>query len=105
MVSDYLIDQDERDYEEAMQRCLIREAAVHVINGMDRASAIGHVKEIGDLRSAAEESENVVRDEDGNVESYLESKLEPPSEEGIKQSQIEAIYRELCDKEGICPEG
>ncbi|MBL8501666.1 MAG: hypothetical protein LZF63_13060 [Nitrosomonas sp.] len=101
MSQDYITAQQEEEYKESNRRYLLWEAAIHVINGMDRESAKEHVYEIDFLRSEAEQSDNVMRDEEGYVESYLESKLNPPSTEGMNKSQIATIHKELCESEGV----
>lgn len=101
MSPDYITEQQEEEYEESNKCYLLREAAIHVINGMDRKSAIEHVYEIGFLRSEAEQSGNVVLDEEGYVESYLKSELDSPSTEGMNKFQIDAIHKELCESEGV----
>jgi hypothetical protein len=105
MSPDYIIEQQEEEYEESNKYRLLWEAAIHVINGMNRESAIKHVYKIDFLRSEAEQSDNVVRDEEGYVESYLESKLNPPSTAGMYKSQIDAIHKELCASEGVSFKG
>ena len=101
MAMDYITEKQENKYQEYKQSSLLREAAIHVITGMSRVSAIEHVNEINYLREEAERVENVVRDEDGFVECYLESELNPPSEKGINKYQIDAIHKGLCESEGV----
>jgi hypothetical protein len=101
MSPDYITEQQEEEYEESNKSHLLREAAIHVIKGMDRKSAIKHAYEIGFSRSEAEQSGNVVLDKEGYVESYLESELNPPSTEGMNKFQIDTIHKELCDSEGV----
>jgi hypothetical protein len=101
MSPDYITEEQEKEYEESNKRYLLREAAIHVIKGMDRKSAIEHVNEIAFLRTKAGQSGNVVLDENGHVESYLESELVSPSTEGMNKFQIDAIHKELCEYEGL----
>lgn len=104
MAEDYKTQEQEAEFDEEKLRSLILEAATHVINGIPRHTAINYVKEIDARRSEAERRGEVVKDENGFVESYLDSELEPPSTEGINEAQIKAIYFELCATEGIDPE-
>ena len=104
MPEDFRTQEQEAEIEEIKQRSLLREAAIHVINGMTRDDAVRHIQEKDYLRSEAESREQVVRDEDGMVESYLDSELEPPTSKGLNDEQINAIHRDLCADEGISSE-
>ena len=104
MSADYIIEQQEQECREENERHFIREVAIHVIKGMARNSAIEHVKQINYLRSEAELKNHVIRNVEGHVTGYLESGLMYPDTNNIKESQIYAIYLELCDSEGISPE-
>ena len=101
MAEDYITAQQEDDYEQNNLCFLLREAAIHIINGMSEYSAINHVKQIAYLRSEAEQSGNVIKDGDGFIECYLESELSPPSDEGMNKAQIYAIHKKLCESEGV----
>lgn len=95
MASDYITEQQEEEHREAVRVALMREAAAHIINGMSESAAVAHVEEIHDRRMDAEASDNCIKDEDGFVESYLETELEPPSTEGKNPKQIYAIQQKL----------
>ncbi len=102
MAKGYRTQEQETDCEVAKQQNLLMEAAIHVSNGMPRNTAINHVREIDWLRSEAERCNEVIRDEHGFVVGYINSELDPPSSAG-KESQIRAIYLELCALEGVNP--
>lgn len=104
MPEDFRMQEQEAEFEEIKQRSLLKEAAIHIINGTPRAAAVRHVQQIDYLRSEAERRDEVVRDADGFVELYLESELEPPKSKDLNKAQIKAIHRELCETEGISPE-
>ncbi len=98
MASDHITKQQEEEHREAVRAELMREAAVHIIDGMPESSAIAHVEEVHALRLDAEASGNCTRDENGFVKGYLESGLEPPSTEGKNSKQIYAIQQKLLQK-------
>ncbi|MBU3823233.1 MAG: hypothetical protein H9917_00190 [Candidatus Oceanisphaera merdipullorum] len=96
MASDYITEQkEEEEHRETVRIELMREAAIHIIDGMPESSAMAHVEEVHALRMEAEVSDSCIRDEEGFVESYLESELEPPSTEGKNPKQIYAIQQKL----------
>ncbi|TRW90668.1 hypothetical protein [Candidatus Methylobacter oryzae] len=98
MTADYITEEQEDEYKGEVQDSLLREVAVHMLHGMTEKSAIQHVTEVAHRRQKAEQSDNVIKDEDGFVENYLESELEPPNENGLNKSQINAIYQKLTNK-------
>lgn len=101
MSANYIIEEKADKYNKQREENLLEEAAIHVINGMSRDVAIKHVTEIGRLREEAEIDEHVTRDENGFVVQYLDSQLNEPSKKGINQKQLYAVYKELCEREGI----
>ena len=101
MSHDYITEQQEDEYDENHKFYLLKEAAIHVANGMDRQGAIKHVLEIDSLRSEAQISGDVILDDNGFVEEYLESELNTPCTEGMNKAQIDAIHKELCEQECV----
>ncbi len=99
MSADYIIEEQEDEYREAVQKSLLREVAVHIASGMSEKASIDHVTEVAYLQKEAEQSYNVSRDKEGFVDSYLESELEPPNEKELNKHQIDAIYQRLVNKD------
>lgn len=98
MVADYITEQMEEDVREAKRVQKMREAAIQIINGSGEKAAVDHVNKIEYLRDEAVRAGNVIKDEDGYVDSYLESELNPPSSEGLNEQQIYAIQQKLLEK-------
>lgn len=98
MAADYIIKQMEEEHCQAMRVQKMREAAIHIINGFGEKAAIDHVDEVEYLREEAAREGHVIRDEDGYVDSYLESELNPPSSERLNEKQIYAIQQKLLEK-------
>ncbi|EHU9446903.1 hypothetical protein KZY42_004406 [Vibrio vulnificus] len=98
MAADYITEQMEEDDREAMRIQKMREAAIHIINGSGEKAAVDHVNEVEYLRDEAVREGNVIEDEDGYVDSYLDSELNPPSSEGLNEQQIYAIQQKLLEK-------
>lgn len=98
MMKDYITEQQEENYLESVRTELMREAAIHIIDGMAEHAAIAHVEQVHALRMEAEASDNCIRDEEGFVVSYLESELEPPSIDGKNPKQVYAIQQKLLQK-------
>ena len=99
MSADYIIQAQEDECREAVQKNLLREVAVHIACGMPEKASIDHVTKVAYLRKEAEQSDNVFRDGDGFVDRYIESELEPPSEKELNKYQIDAIYQRLVNKD------
>lgn len=100
MPEDYRTEQDEDDYEEWCRRSILKEASIFIVQGMTRNEAINRAEELAEQRFNVSENE-VVRDEDGVIDIYLVSDLEPASSKGLNQSQIRSIYTDLCKSEDI----
>lgn len=98
MASDYITEQMEEDYRETMRVQKMREAAIHIINGLGEKAAVDYVDRVEYLREEAAREGHVIKDEDGYVDSYLESELNPPSSEGFDEKQIYRIQQKLLEK-------
>ncbi len=66
--------------------------------GSGEKAAVDHVNEVEYSRNEAVRQGHVIEDEDGYVDSYLESELNPPSSEGLNEKQIYAIQQKLLEK-------
>jgi hypothetical protein len=96
MAADYILEQGEEDYREAIREQRTREAAIIIIiNGLDHREAVNRVEEIEFLRKEAERKGEVILDYNEDIESYLDQDLEPPSSEGLNEERICAIQQEL----------
>lgn len=99
MAADYIIEQQEEEHREALMDAQMTDAAIHIIYGMTEAEAISRVEEAQYLREDAEATDHCIRDEEGNVVSYLDSSLERPSPQGLNPKQIYAIKQKLLEKQ------
>ena len=98
MAADYIIEQQEEEQREAVIDAKATDAAIHIINGMTESEALAHVEEAHYLREDAERTDHCIRDEDGYVESYLDSEIERPSAQGLNPKQIYAIKLKIIEK-------
>ncbi len=98
MAADYILEQSEEDYREAVREQRMREAAIIIIvNGLDYGEAVKRVEEREFLRKEAERKGEVILDDNEEVESYLDSDLEPPPSEGLNEEKIRSIQQELLE--------
>ena len=98
MASDYITEQMEEEHREAVHVENMREAAIHIIGGMSEDSAISHVENIQWRREDAKAKGEVIEDENGYVDGYLDSELTPPSAQGLNTKQVYAIQQKLLAK-------
>ena len=90
------------DYEEWAESYLIHEAATYVLGWkMGRDEAIKFVYELREKREQAVCTDEVIRDEDGSVDSYIDSELNLASTHGINSDQLVAVHMQLCEVVGI----
>lgn len=98
MAADYITEQQEEEHRQAVFEERMREAAIHIIGGMGEKEAVAHVENIQWQREDARAKGQIIEDENGFVDSYLDSELEAPSTEGLDKNQIYAIQQKLLEK-------
>lgn len=98
MASDYITEQMEEEHREAVHVENMREVAIHMINGMTEDAAIMHVEDIQASREEAINKGEVIQDENGNIEGFIDPELDAPSNEGHNPKQIYAIQQKLLEK-------
>ena len=104
MAPDYIIEEEERKWENQKECNVLYEAAIHISNkSYSRQEAINHVRDVVWQREEAKsDGRHVECDENENVISYLEEGLGYPAMEN--ESQVKAIYHELLEQKGISEE-
>ena len=98
MAADYIIEQMEDEYRQAVHEENMREAAILIINGMSENDAVSDVENTQLCREDAKAKGEIIEDENGFVDSYLNSELDTPSSEGLNPKQIYAIQKKLLEK-------
>ena len=103
MAADYIIQMQEQEVEEQRERNAMRNAAIFILKGSDRKSAKQRARGLEYEQSEAMRNNEVILsgENDEIIEGFFDSALNDPSTEGMNKFQIEAIYRELFDEEGI----
>ena len=107
MTKDQHLEDQMQEAEEQQERNILRTAAIYVIiDRMSRTDAVKKARELELLQREAEENyEAIISGENGEIiEGYLDSDLNDPDEKNLNKYQIKAIYKELCEAEGISPE-
>jgi len=98
MAPGYITEQQEEEQREALIDAQATDAAIHIINGMTESGALARVEGVHHLREEAEATDHCIRDEDGYVESYLDSAIERPSSQGLNPKQIYAIKHKIIEQ-------
>lgn len=99
---DYRTEQAEQDVADEQRRAVLHDASINVVqNKIPRAEAIESAENRFQLQQQAEVDGNVVPDVNGHAVSYLESQLNPPAVNPKQAKQVQAVFNELCENEGI----
>lgn len=99
---DYKTEQAEQDVADEQRRSVLRDAAIDVVqNKIPRAEAIERAENRFQLQQQAEIDGEAVTDENGHAISFLESPLNSPAVNPEKARQVQAVFNELCENEGI----
>ncbi|MGI9946374.1 hypothetical protein [Vibrio hyugaensis] len=98
MASDYITEHMEEEHREAQFKENMRQAAIHIINGMAESDAITHMENIQWRRDDAEAKNEYIEDENGNIDHYMDAELNTPSSNALNSKQIYAIQQKLLEK-------
>lgn len=101
MANDYVIEELEERFRAKRERNALFEMSIYIANGTPRVAARQQVEQL-----ESERDEALARGEIIEHEAFFEftdSSLNLPSTEGLNLKQINAIYRELCESEGVSP--
>ncbi|EKF9738651.1 hypothetical protein ATY37_19960 [Vibrio cidicii] len=94
--SNYYVEVAEEEYREALREEIARDAAVFVVEGIDRASSLKAAREIIEAQQEAISSGAYDEDENGVIR-FHDSSIESPVTPLGKESQVNAIAAELID--------
>lgn len=91
----------DQDYQQ--RKILMQAAELNVLNGVEFPDAIKQAEALEAKREAAEQTDQVVRDEQGSAVEYLDDSLNRPSVSPDQEAMIRKEYRHLCSQDGIDP--
>lgn len=90
------------DDSENERSLVMQEAAVQIeMNGLADSEAIRVGEQLVARRGEAEQSGQVVLDEQGNATAYHEAALNPQAVPVSKREAVNSTYQKLCANEGI----
>ena len=98
MLDDYKTERMEAEWHQKARERKAREAAIHILNGMDEKSAVTRVENDEAEREDAVAKNEYIPDEDDGVANYSNSELDPLSDAGMNQKQIDAVQRRLLEE-------
>ncbi|WP_068716437.1 hypothetical protein [Vibrio tritonius] len=97
--SNYYVKVAEDEYKEELLKEIARDAAVHVVNGIDRSAAIKKAKATIEAQQEAIAMQEYYEDEDGIIR-FFDSSIESPQTPTGKHHQVATVAKELKDTIG-----
>lgn len=90
---------DDADFE---RHAILQEAAVQIVlNKLPPNDAIDVGQRLVVRQLEAEQSGQVVTDEQGNPVSYHDASLNPARLSESQREEVDRVYQELCEREGL----
>lgn len=103
MASDYITEQMAEEDRQSLHEQNMREVAIYMLKGktkgegMTENEARAHVEQIQWEREDAHTNRHIIEDGDGNFDSYIEDRLNGPSEDGLNPKQIYVLQQKLLE--------